>query len=382
MSPKIMFFPVDNGDMTLIQLESGKTILIDINIRESADDPKQVPPDVASMLRKRLKRDSQGRLYVDVFLLSHPDQDHSRGITKHFYLGKPEDYTGDKIFIREIWSSPMVFRRASENWTVSEDAKAFRAEAKRRVQYFRDNKVPSDGNRVLIMGEDENDKTDDLTSILIKVDEQITTVNGSIDSTMTAYLLGPLPKSENADEEEILTKNQSSVILQFSIRSGSQADACLFLTGGDAEVAIWEKLWQKHQHTNWLQYDVLQTPHHCSWHSLSYDSWSEKGNKAEISPDALNALSQARSGGMIIASCKPIKDDDSDPPCIGAKRRYETITRDVSGTFKCTGEYPSKNTPDVLEIEITTAGPRISSQCASPAIVTGGAIGQQPLAHG
>jgi hypothetical protein len=53
MAPKIVFFPVDNGDMTLIELESSRTILIDVNIRESADDPKQEPPDVASMLRKR-----------------------------------------------------------------------------------------------------------------------------------------------------------------------------------------------------------------------------------------------------------------------------------------------------------------------------------------
>jgi hypothetical protein len=378
MPPKIVFFPVDNGDMTLIQLESGKTILIDINIREAADDPNQEHPDVASMLKSRLKKDNQNRLYVDVFLLSHPDQDHCRGIDRHFHLGKPENCPSDKILILEMWSSPMVFRRASKIWKVSKDAEPFRDEAKRRVQYFRDNRVASDGNRILIMGEDENGKTEDLSAILIKVDDQITKVNGSVDSSMTAYLLAPR-KSDDADEEEILTKNQSSVIIQFSIRSGTKADACLFLTGGDAEVAIWERLWQKHQNNSWLQYDVLQTPHHCSWHSLSHDSWSGK-SEAKISLDALNALSQARSGAIIIASSKPIQDDDSDPPCIGAKRHYEKIKASKSGTFKCTGEYPRKNAPNVLEIEITTAGPKISTSYATP--IAGGAIGQQPLPHG
>jgi hypothetical protein len=380
MTPKIVFFPVDNGDMTLIQLESGKTILIDVNIRGSADDPNQEPQDVASMLKNRLKKDNQNRLYVDVFLLSHPDQDHCRGIERHFHLGRPEDCPSDKILILEMWSSPMVFRRNSAEWTVSEDAKAFRTEAKRRVQYFRDNRFISDGNRILIMGEDENGKTDDLREILVKVDEQITIVNGFANSGMTAYLLAPR-KSDDADEEEILTKNQSSVILQFSIRCGTKADACLFLTGGDAEVAIWERLWQQHQNSSCLQYDVLQTPHHCSWHSLSYDSWSGR-SEAEISPDALNALSQGRSGAMIIASSKPIQDDDSDPPCIGAKRQYEKITKSKSGTFKCTGEYPRKNAPNVLEIEITTAGPKISTCYATPIAGGTGAIGQQPLPHG
>ena len=33
MAANITFFPVDNGDMTLITLESGRTILVDVNIR-------------------------------------------------------------------------------------------------------------------------------------------------------------------------------------------------------------------------------------------------------------------------------------------------------------------------------------------------------------
>src|SRR5207247_2615920 len=51
MASKIAFFPVGNGDMTLIQLESGRTILIDVNIRAAADDPEDSTPDVAKMLR-------------------------------------------------------------------------------------------------------------------------------------------------------------------------------------------------------------------------------------------------------------------------------------------------------------------------------------------
>ena len=36
MQSTITFFPVDNGDMTLIKLEDKTTILIDINIRQVA----------------------------------------------------------------------------------------------------------------------------------------------------------------------------------------------------------------------------------------------------------------------------------------------------------------------------------------------------------
>jgi hypothetical protein len=248
MDPKIVFFPVDNGDMTLIELESGKTILIDTNIRGAADDPDDYTPDVALMLRRRLRRDAQQRLYVDVLMLSHPDQDHCRGLINHFHLGAPECHVGDKIFIREIWSSPMVFRRASQHLTLCDDAKAFNTEAKRRVQFFRDHgHTAGDGNRILILGEDENGKTNDLGDILIRVDGIIDAVNGALDSTMMARLLGPLPKSDVVEEEFFLSKNDSSVIIQFCIACKGNINACRFLTGGDAEVAVWKRLGQKHK---------------------------------------------------------------------------------------------------------------------------------------
>src|SRR6266568_3849367 len=147
-STKVTYFPVDNGDMTLISLgdTQGTKVLIDCNIRDAADDPAGDARDVAKDLRARLKRDTKKRPYVDAFLLSHPDQDHCRGLQTHFYLGPPEVYSDDnkpdqekRISIRELWSSPLVFRRASKSFPLCEDAKAFNAEARRRVKVNRDN---------------------------------------------------------------------------------------------------------------------------------------------------------------------------------------------------------------------------------------------------
>ena len=382
MSSKISLFPVGNGDMTLIETESGRKIMIDMNIRTAADDPDDETPDVAKMLRERLGRDSAGRLYVDALLISHPDQDHCNGLSKHFHLGPPDKWSKstDKVFIREIWSSPMVFRRASRKHVLCDDAKAFNTEARRRVQKFRDSGgVVYDGNRILILGEDENGKTDDLDAILVRVDGTFSRINGQYDGTMTARLLGPLPKSD--DDDDILLKNNSSTILQFSLAGGGSSDKCRFLTGGDAEVAIWERLWQRHYwRSEWLSYDILLTPHHCSWHSLSYDSWSDLGEDAEVCKNARNALSQARSGAMIVASSNPIKDDDNDPPCIRAKREYVSIAN-KDDAFKCTGEYPSEKSPDVMEFKIDSYGPRrltaLMGGAAAPGI-----IGRQPLSHG
>jgi hypothetical protein len=387
MTAKITFFPVDNGDMTLLSLESGRVVLIDVNIRVAADDEDDDTPDVAQKLRKMLRRDKKGRLYVDAFLLSHPDKDHCSGLQNHFHLGPLNEWSkdDDKIVIRELWSSPMVFRRASSINVLCDDAKAFNSEARRRVTCFRNAPgTVDDGDRILILGEDENGKTDDLEDILIRIDEQFSRICGQDDTSMSTLLLAPLPKDDDEEAEEKLKKNHSSTILQISLAGGGLADKCRFLTGGDAEVVIWEKLWERHSdEPDWLSYDVLQTPHHCSWRSLSYDSWSDNGEDAKVCEGARKALSQSRDGAVIVASSKPIKDDDNDPPCIRAKREYEDIAEDVNGEFKCVGEHPSERNPDLLEIEIGKDGPKLKTKLLAAATILGsGTVGTQPLAHG
>ncbi len=382
MTAKISVFPVGNGDMTLIELESGRRILVDINIRDASGGDI---PDALSLLRKRLDRDSKGRLYVDAFLLTHPDADHCRGLSAHFHLGPPEDWSrdDDKIVIRELWSSPMIFRRATKTLTLCTDAKAFNKEARRRVALYRDKggDVES-GDLILILGEDEDGKTDDLGNILIKLDEIFSRIDGAVDAAFQGRLLAPTPKSEDDEEEASKAKNKSSVIIQFTIRADDNDDACLFLVGGDAEVSIWETLWERQKDTpENLAYDALLTPHHCSWRALSHDSWSDLKEDAKVSEGARKALSQARDGALLIASSKPIKDDDDDPPCIRAKREYEAIAAEVSGEFKCVGEEPSEDKPDVLTVEITKEGPKVAARKASVRTgVFGGVSGKLP--HG
>ncbi|WP_340676197.1 metallohydrolase [Paraperlucidibaca sp.] len=362
MAAKIEFFPVDNGDMTLVTLESGRTILIDVNIRQRADDDKDNDAvDVASLLRARLQRDTNNRLYVDAFLLSHPDEDHCRGLTRHFHLGKAGEWSAkdDKILIREMWSSPIVFRRAKDiQGAVCADAAAWWVEARRRVKTFvaAANKAGiADGERIQVLGEDRDGKTDDLTDILVKSGSDITKIGGKVDGTFRGRLLSPQLVSKE-DAEKLTGKNQASVVTRFNIRGGGNDDACLFLTGGDAEVESWERIWSRTKHQiSSLQYNLLQAPHHCSWRSLSEDSWSDLGEHAVASSEARSALGQALAGAYIVSSSKEIIDDDDDPPCIRAKREYESIVKGVSGSFLCTAD---ECEDDVLLFEITADGPK------------------------
>lgn len=387
MSAKITFFPVGNGDMTLITLIDDTNILIDMNIRTAADNPEDNACDVASELRKRIKNDDKGRPYVDVFVLSHPDKDHCAGLKNHFHLGKPEDYVDEppegekkKILIRELWSSPMVFRRASKNHTLTEDAKAFNTEAKRRVKKYKDNYGVdiTNGDRILIIGEDENQKSVGLEGILKKQGEIFYAINGTHSTCAWMRVLGPF-SLQNEDDEKTLVKNHSSIIMQFHIAAdASHPDACIFLTGGDAEVAIWNKLWAKYQfNLDNLKYDLLQIPHHCSWHVLSYDSRSQCDNP-KVDADAKSALSQANEGAFIISTSKAIKDDETDPPCYSAKQEYLTI----SNNFRCTGEYPNETTHEPMEFIIAVDGAQPPSKKKMSVAAASISITREPRSHG
>jgi hypothetical protein len=378
---KSYHFRVGNGDMALVETEEGRRILIDINIRAAADDEDDETPDVASQLRDLLTRDDSDRLYVDAFLLTHPDCDHIGGLQNHFHLGKLADWSkkDDKIVIREMWSSPMIFRRRSNNHKLVEDAHAWACEARRRVALFKENGSLDEGDRILVLGEDIDSKTDDLDGILIRTGDRFSTIDGVADATFSALLLAPMPPGDEEDEETF-SKNNSSVIVQLTLDVEGKADAARYLFGGDAEVAIWERLWADHKSaTDNLAYDVLIAPHHCSWHSLSWDSWSKLGEDAEVSSEARDALGQARSGALVLASCCPIEDDNNDPPCIRAKREYEDMLSDAGGEFRCIAD---EDGDEPVVIEIGTKGTLIkrAALAASAAAATG--VGTEALPHG
>ena len=364
---------------------------------EDSEDDDDDSRDVNQDLRERLEEDSDDRPYVDAFLLTHPDEDHCRGVQKHLHLAPLSDYNDvppddedKKIVVREIWSSPMVYRRASKmSNPLSEEAKAFNKEARRRVKVFEDGNYDSAGDvsagdRIRIIGEDENGKTDDLSSILIKVDETFSEVNGQNNDFIEMDVIGPLPPSTDEDEET-LSKNNSSVIIRFRIKTKKDEIGCEFLVGGDAEVDIWERLWEKHKkNPEKLNYDLLLAPHHCSWGVFSRDSWSKKGRKGEVSKDAKAALSQTKSGAFVVTSSDPIKDDDNNPPCIGAKEEYLDIVDEDSDRFFCTGEHPDKDETEPLEFTITIEGPQApgkkSMSVASASTV--GSVKRGTLLHG
>ena len=136
MASGLTFFPVGNGDMVLIKLPGPRetTILVDCYFLEEATENC---PTTIDEFYEWLPRDQKDRPYVDVFMLTHPDDDHCHGAKDILHLGRPDEYDDTpkkgqrkKIFVRELWSAPMVFRRKGKDETLTPDAQEIKKEAK------------------------------------------------------------------------------------------------------------------------------------------------------------------------------------------------------------------------------------------------------------
>lgn len=358
----VTYFPVGNGGMKLIRLNDANktTILKDINIRNASGSADDIC-DVAQELRDRLPRDSKKRPYVDAFILTHHHDDHVLGFKEHFHVGPLDDYVDSeedelpKIVIRELWCTPRFWKNASEDYPLSEDAKAINKEMRRRIKVFQEKKtVQGEGDRAVIIGKDADGKTDGLETIVREIGSSFSKVNErNLNSKLEIFILGPLNQQEDEPDEDFANKNRQSIVMQMNVKEGDYSN--LLLMSGDAECLVLEHLWKLHKDTDRLKYDLLSVPHHCSWHSLSYDSRSECDDP-KVCSDAKKALSQKKSGARLISQSKAIKDDDDDPPSQAAKDEYFTIV--TAASFFCTDEYPEEEKTEPLEFNLTGDGPQ------------------------
>ena len=357
----ITFFPVGekNGGMILIKLNDSfnTTIMIDCSI---GDESIADYCDVNEELRDRLPTESNNRPYVDALILTHRHEDHLKGFQKHFHLGPIADYKDDddelKIVIKELWSSHNFWKPSSSNYKLCDNAKEFNKEMKRRVKLFEDKKeIQGVGDRAIIIGIDPDGRTNDLEDINYNIGDTFTKINyRNISLKFSGYIFSPIEQQKDEEDECFTDKNRQSVVFQLTVKQGEYENKLLM--AADAECLVWETLWNKYKNNDKkLEYDILLAPHHCSWHSLSYDSQTNDDDP-QVSEIAKKALSQCKQGAFIVSQSKVIKDADQDPPSEAAKDEYVDIVGEDQ--FICTNEHPNENKPEPLEFNLTGYGPQ------------------------
>jgi len=375
----IKFYPVCNGDQSLITLADKTTLLVDCNIRESAkgDDDEKLY-DVHEDLLASIQKDANGIPFVDVFILTHGDQDHCRGYEKNFYQGDPKKYSDtDKknklIRVDAMWFSPMI---AEEH--KNDDEQAYQKEAERRLDLHRRNDAARNdaGNRIRIVGYDGNKKYADLDKMRSIPGDIVTRFNDKDQDTFSVFIHSPFKKHLVAESPD--KKNSTSIVFQarFKEKKSDTKFITLAIFGGDSDHVAWDTILKetkksgKDKSEEALNWDIFLAPHHCSW---SFFNDRPQENNTEPKKTSSEALDYKRgTSPKVIASCKKIVVAKPNPPHDAAKKQYVKKVGD-DNFWNTTTHIIKDDTPQPIIFEITTQGPMKPKLTEGSAKAIGGA---------
>ncbi len=345
----LVFWPVGNGDSTSIVVDSNTCLQVDLNQLEKSDDDDDASWAVVDELSKRLPK-VNGRPYLAVFALTHPDQDHCRGFSELL----------DKVDIGELWFTPRIF--AEYNKDLCDDAKDFKKEAERRVKKTIEAKGdPGAGDRVRIFGYSELLEEDDYKDFsedrLTIPGNEVTTIDEKdVSDKFRAFVHAPF-KDDEAGE-----RNDTSLGMQVTLLDVEQKLHTLLL--GDLSYPIIKRIFEVSEDDD-LAWNVLLAPHHCSKAAMY---WKEEGDDEEkLKKHIVEEMDDASlKPNRVISSSNTVPSSNKpgdNPPHAKAKTQYESITE----SFLCTMD---QDEPIVAELEdgkIVLTGVATAAMTASEA---------------
>jgi len=332
----ITFFPVGNGDMTLIQTSDKINILVDCNIKKSAEEETNNDFDCANYLRNNLPKDNETP-YIDAMFFTHSDQDHCRNAKDYFNLGDAKSHSKDKITINEL----VIPARLLIDYELSnDDAKAIKKEAKRRLDLYDTDEFNISGNRLKIIGYSE--KLKKYIDIIVPAGKKIDFVDGKNITNTEIFILRPVKKDTDDKEADV---NDATASFKFIFKEDDASYVAIL--GGDLTCDNWKEIIKLNPD---LQFDILLAPHHCSWHAISNEDKTDGNVDETIS----GFLEKSKDRAFVVSSSKEIKRNDDNPPSYRAKNEYERHVK--SGRFQCTANYPDTDSPQPYTLQITKQG--------------------------
>lgn len=342
-----VFWPVGTGDSTTISVKKNDIIIqIDLHHMAKAEDKDEPHYAIVDELEKILPK-KNGKPYLAVFALTHPDKDHIQGFEELL----------KRITIGEIWQTPRIFNEYKKD--LCADAKKFKDEVVRRKNLIikKKGKDISSGDRLIIIGHDEIFETDDYKDFPKEFrafpGKSITKADDTDVSAMfNAFVHAPF-KDDGADE-----RNNTSLSLHITLISDDKSKKGKAFFFGDREyptiMSIFDTTEEK-KNTDYLYWDVMLVSHHCS-KKVMY--WQDEGEDDEkFKKEIMDKFKKYKNTGAYeIASCESnFTDGEGDnPPHKKARSRYEEIID--NGHFICTHEHADKKKPKPVIFELTNDG--------------------------
>lgn len=351
-------WPVGTGDSTTLVLRPGESgeagekckMVMQIDLHHLAKADREDEPEwaIVDELVRVLPKKANGRPYLAVFALTHPDKDHVLGFAELL----------NKVDIGEIWHTPRIFRDQSDEEALCDDAKAFRKEAHRRRKKIGENPQSiKSGDRLRVIGHDDVMLEEDYKklpdSCKSRPGHKVSSADGvELGEHFQAFVHAPFKEDQAKD------RNNTSLALNIVLWEGKKYGQFFFF--GDREYPtikrIFEITEEREKNVGYLSWDVMLCAHHCS---KAVMHWQDEGDKDEMFKkdimDYFKKYSRDGAGYIVASSHSDFTDGDGDnPPHKKARKRYEEIVK--AGRFICVHEYPSKKNPEPLVFTVDSNG--------------------------
>lgn len=352
---KLTFYPVGNGDTSLVRLADGRLILVDYCDQRNADDRTDKRIDLPAELRKRL--DTEGRDEFDVVAFTHADRDHLARADQFFWFEHAKKFQDDqRVKMRTLWVPAALVLEES----LSGPARVVRQEARHRLREGKGIRVFSAPGALddWLRGEgiDPVDRKDLIT-------HAGSLVPGFGQSNGSAEFFVHSPFSFRFDDDPS-DRNNGSLVLHLTLFSGPSTSR-VFL-GADGEYQAWVDAVLKTEskgRKDRLRWDLFAIAHHCSYTALA----AEKGeNKTEPVEEVKRLFEEyGCDGGIIVSSSNEI-DSPNTPPHSQAANYYKGVVG--ADNFLVTMEHPTKANPKPIHVLVTDRGLKVEAAASLGAL--------------
>lgn len=359
---KLTFFPLGNADCCRIDLADGRKLLFDFAAMANSDDPEDLRCDLQKLLRDELAKVSRNSF--DVVAFTHLDDDHIRGSTDFFWLEHDVEYQSDERIRMDIMWVPAAL--ITETDCDNPEARLLQTEARYRFKEGKGIRVFSRPERLRDWCENNGVSLDDRCDLVTDAGQLVPEFSLANDE-VEFFVHSPFAMRQ--DDNEVEDRNDDALVMQITFAVNDVATRIQMMS--DLSYEVIEdivRVTEYHERYERLQWDVVELPHHCSYHSLGPD----KGRDTTQPTDLIARLYENYSGDgcIIISTSKPIpqkgtdSDEDPQPPHRQAANYYRSVCTSRNGEFVVTMEHPRASAPEPFVIEIDDRKARLRKPVA------------------